>query len=316
MVVDLLFVVAGLALLVRAADRFVVAAARIADAANVPPIVIGAALIGFGTSLPEMLVSGLASSQGEPELAIGNIVGSNLANLTLVLGAASLLVPPAVVPRVLKREAPIALLAAVVFAVLVQNGLTRPEGVVLAAGLGVALWLILRASEGESEAVALLEEVKELEHVEGAISIPRELLIGLVGLIGTLAGAQLLVHGATDIAEELGLSGGFIGLTLVAVGTSLPELVTGIQSVRRGEESLLIGNVLGSNVFNSFAVGGITALVAPAAVTDASLVVTATGLMVGVAVLATIFLATGPRITRLKGGVLLAVYFLSLPFLA
>lgn len=124
------------------------------------------------------------------------------------------------------------------------------------------------------------------------------------------------MHGATDIAEALGLSGGFIGLTLVAVGTSLPELVTGIQSVRRGEESLLIGNVLGSNVFNSFAVGGITALVAPAAVTDASLVVTATGLMVGVAVLATIFLATGPRITRLKGGVLLAVYFLSIPFLA
>lgn len=316
MVVDLLFVVVGLALLVKAADRFVVSAARIADAANVPPIVIGAALIGFGTSLPEMLVSSLASSQGEPELAIGNIVGSNLANLTLVLGSASLLVPPAVVPRVLKREAPIALLASAVFAVLVQNGLTRVEGIVLVVGLAAALALILRASEDAGGADALLEEVKELEHVDGAISIPREVLLGLVGLVGTLAGAQLLVHGATNIAEELGLSGGFIGLTLVAVGTSLPELVTGIQSVRRGEESLLIGNVLGSNVFNAFAVGGVTALVAPAAVTDASLVVTATGVMVGVAVLATAFLAFGGRITRLKGGILLAVYFATLPLMA
>lgn len=312
----MLFVVVGLILLVKAADRFVVAAARIADAAEVPPIVIGAALIGFGTSLPEMLVSGLASSQGEPELAIGNIVGSNLANLTLVLGSASLLVPPAVVPRVLKREAPIALLASVVFAVVVQNGLTRVEGAVLVVGLAIALWLILRATEGAGEAVALLEEVKELEHVDGAISIRRELLLGFIGLVGTLAGAQLLVHGATDIAEELGLSGGFIGLTLVAVGTSMPELVTGIQSVRRGEESLLIGNVLGSNIFNSFAVGGVTALVAPAVVTDASLVVTATGLMVGVAVLATAFLALGGRITRLKGGILLAAYFAALPFTA
>lgn len=315
MILDLALVVVGLALLVKAADRFVVAGARVADAAKVPKLVIGAVLLGFGTSLPEMLVSALASSQGEPELAAGNIIGSNLANLTLVLGSASLVVPPTVVPRVLKREAPIALAAAAIFVLLLQDGLTRFEGTVLVVGLVAALFLMLRAT-ADGEAPALVEEVVELEHVEGSISIPHELVWAVIGLVGTLGGAQLLVEGATSIAERLDLSGGFVGLTLVAVGTSLPELVTGIQAVRQGEESLLIGNVLGSNVFNSFAVGGIMGLVAPKAITDASLTVTAGSLMLGVAVLATVFLVTGSRITRVKGGILLAVYISSVPLMA
>jgi cation:H+ antiporter len=320
---DITSVAVGLLVLAWASDRFVVSAARLATALRVSPLIIGTVLVGFGTSAPELLVSSIAAGQGEIEIGIGNVVGSNLANLTLVLGGAALVAPAEVVPGVLRREAPISLAAVLLFALVVQDGLTAPEGVALLVAMVAAVIVLIRStthgppSERADAREELEHEIEELEerHDESPVAAGRELVGALIGLVGTVLGAQLLVAGARGVADEVGLSGGFVGLTLVAVGTSLPELVTGVQSMRRRESSLLIGNVLGSNMFNSVGVGGAMALVGPAAVTDASLTVVAVVVMVGVVALATVFLRGG-FVHRWQAVLLLVVYFATLPLMA
>jgi cation:H+ antiporter len=331
--VDVALVLAGFVVLARGADAFVVSAARLTATWGVPPVVVGAVVVGFGTGVPELLVSGSAAARGSLDLAVGNVVGSNLANLTLVLGVGGMLARPETVPRVLRREAPLSFAAVALFALLVQDGLNRAEGVVLVATLGGAVLLMLRVVE-ESEATVegipteaaaeeeLLEEIEELleednEH-ETVVAAPvastrRNVARTALGLAATVAGAQLLVVGAQSIAEEAGLSGGFIGLTLVAIGTSLPELVTAIQSARRDETALLVGNVLGSNMFNSLAVAGACALIAPGVIDDAGLTVLAAGSMVLVAALAWLFLRIGGQLRRWEAVVLIAIYAVTLP---
>ena len=322
MPVDLLLLAVGLVLLARAADAFVLGAARLAEAMDVSSLVIGTVLVGFGTSVPEMLVSGLAAADDETPIAVGNVIGSNLANITLVLGVSGLIAKVEVLPKVLRREAPISLAAVLVFAILVQGGIGRVDGVVLVLLLAVGIVLVLRsdakaAADPEPELTEeLIHEVEEELHPDGSMpSTRRSLVMALLGLGGTLVGAHLLVQSAIGIADELGLSGGFVGLTIVAVGTSLPELVAGVQSARRGEGSLLIGNVLGSNMFNSLGVGGIAALVGPASLTDSSLTVIGGGAMVLGCTLGTVFLRGG-ELRRWEAGLLLAVYVVTVPLLA
>lgn len=321
--VNLVLVVAGLAVLARGADAFVVAAARLAVTLRLSPVVVGAVVVGFGTGAPELLVSTLAAGRGSIDLAAGNIVGSNLANLTLVLGVAGVVARPETLPRVVRREAPLSLAAVALFALLVQGGLTRVEGGVLVAALVVAVVVMLRAAGPDDTAgrpePAIEELVVELEErIEGpgeadlaaVAAAPTRRDVGRVvaGLAATVAGAHVLVVGAQRMAEDLGLSGGFVGLTLVAVGTSLPELVTAVQSARRGETALLAGNVLGSNVFNSTAVGGAAALVGPGVITDGGLTVVGGVSMVLVAALAWLFLGLGGRLSRTDAVVLLGIY--------
>ncbi len=333
MALSLALLVAGLALLAKAADAFVVAAARLAVTLRISPLVVGAVVIGFGTGTPELLVSSLAAARGSLDIAAGNVVGSNLANLTLVLGVAGLIARPETVPRVVRREVPISLAAAGLFAVLLQDGLSRAEGLALLLALAGALALMLRGAEhgpgelpprevaGEAH---LMREVEEFVEERGETSLPevaaastsRDVGRVALGLLGTVAGAQILVVGAQRIATDAGLSGGFVGLTLVAIGTSLPELVTAIQSARRHETALLAGNVLGSNIFNSTAVAGAAALLGPARITDAGLTVVAASAMIAVAVLASLFLGLGGRLHRWEAATLLGVYALSLPFFA
>jgi cation:H+ antiporter len=303
----------GLVLLAYASDQFVVGAARAAALLRLSPILIGAVVIGFGTSAPELLVSGLAAGQGSLDIAVGNIVGSNVANLSLVLGTAALLTPISVHGTVLRREAPISLAAVVLFAVLVQGSLGRVEGGVLLVALVVALWLILRSARTDDP--TLTAEVGDFVS-EGTPSGRREGVRIVLGLAGTLAGAQLLVVAATTIAAELGLAEGFVGLTIVAIGTSLPELATAVQAARKAETDLIVGNLLGSNLFNSAAVGGAVAMVGPGTVTDPVLTGLATLLMVAITTLAAFLMATGRRVVRWEGAVLLAGYLLMLPFLA
>jgi cation:H+ antiporter len=268
-VVSILASVLGLVLLAKAADQLVAGAARLAALWRVPPIVIGALIIGFGTSAPELMVSGLAAAGGDIGLAIGNVVGSNIANLSLVLGLAALLVPVAVASGVVRREMPLSAAAAAVFAVLVWNGLTPIDGVVLAAGLVAAVAITLRGTRTGSDAELAGEVSEYLAEEDGAPTrVGGEVARTLLGLALTLLGAQLLVSGATDIASDLGLSEGFVGLTLVAVGTSLPELVTAIAAARRGEDELIVGNLVGSDILNSLAVGAVIALVGPGALDD------------------------------------------------
>lgn len=301
----------GLVLLVVAADQFVTGAARISLALRVSPIVVGAVVIGFGTSAPEILTAVLAAVEGSPELGAGSIVGSNIANLALIASVAALITPLAVHSSTLRREAPMATAAVLLFAVVLLAGLSVPAGIALLVLLVAAGVRIVRGAAGDEDVLG--------DEARAAAERPhRPLPEGLrtaLGLAGTVAGAQLVVTGARDVALEIGLSEAFVGLTLVAVGTSLPELASAVQAARRGQTDLIVGNVLGSNLFNSLAAGGALAIIAPGDI-SAEVGVYAVTVMAATAVLAHALLATGRRLGRREAVLLLVVYAALLPFLA
>jgi len=305
-------VVLGLTLLTYASDQFVIGAARVAAALRISPIVIGAVVIGFGTSAPEIVVSGLAAGRGQVDLGVGNIIGSNIANLTLVLGVAALVAPITVRSSTLKREAPLSLAAVITFAVLIQGGLHVIDGVILTIVLVGALTVILVSARGGDPALA--GEVTEYL-TEAKPPLRRESTRTVLALIAVVIAAQVLVVSATEIARTLGLAEGFVGVTIVAIGTSLPELATAVQAARRRETDLIIGNLLGSNLFNAGAVGSIVAFAGPSVALDPSLTGLAALLMVGIGVVAMIFMISGTRVARSEGFVLLVGYLVALPLL-
>lgn len=253
MLIATLLLVAGLALLVWAAGQLVIAAARLSIVLRITPIVIGVVVIGFGTSMPELVVSGLAAIEGLFDLGVGNVIGSNIANVLLVLGAAAVVAPVTVTERLLRREVPLTLAAVAAFAWAIQGPLRVVDAVLLIVLLAVVLAIVITLARRDG--TLDLDEVEAL--TAATTSTGRESLRALIGLTLTIAGAQMVVIGGGAIAEGFGLSEGFVGLTLVAVGTSLPELATSVQAVRRGEAELLVGNVLGSNLFNATAVGSL-----------------------------------------------------------
>lgn len=305
MLTDILFILAGFALLSFAADRLVVAAARLAAKFGLSTVLIGAVVVGLGTSLPEMLVSGLAAARpGGIDFALGNIVGSNVANLALVLGVSALISPIARQPKTITREGGLMLLGSVLLAGLAfNNTLTRAEGVILAICLVGALMIIVQWSR--TGAVADLDLDEELTDPID-INTGREASLAIVSLSLTLLGADLLVRGARSVAETIGISDAVISLTLVAIGTSLPELATAIAAARRNENDLVLGNVLGSNIFNALGVGGVAGIVGGAA-TNASfqrpLLV-----MLGVTVLTGVLAFTTKALGRREGAILLITY--------
>jgi len=294
----------GVVLLAKAADEFVEGAARLAVMLKISPIVVGAVIVGFGTSAPEMVVSGIAAGQGDDDLGIGNIIGSNLANLSLILGAAALIVPLTIDSRVLKKELPLATAAVVLFAVLVQNGLSVTDGVIFIVLLAGAL-LFLLFGGGDDETI--VGEVEELV-ANGEHTIVGESIRTVVGLVGTVAGAWLLVWGATTLAEDLGINEGFVGVTLVAIGTSLPELVTAIAAARKNQTDLIVGNLLGSNLFNSLAVGAVVAFLGDGSVADPSLTGLDLWFMLAVCLLAAVAMLTRSVLERAEGTLLLGVF--------
>ncbi len=306
MLIAVALLVIGLVLLTIGADRLVLSAARVSTRLGLSPILIGALVIGVGTSAPELLVSVVAAVRGTLDLAVGNIVGSNVANLSLVVGSAALISP--VVSRVetLRREGGLMLAGTLLFAAFAwDHRLSWWEGLILLAGMGVAGWLVIRWARADRRGAAQIEA--EVAEMEGPIrSVPFEIVIGVISIAATLAGAELLVRGAKTLADLLDLSDGFVGLTIVAVGTSLPELATAVAAARRREGALVVGNVLGSNMFNSLLVGGSAALAGPAAlVGDFRFPLVA---MVVVSALAGAFARSGQRVVRLEGILLLAAF--------
>ncbi len=300
------FVVVGLVMLTVAADRFVVAAARLSRIWGLSPVLIGALVLGMGTSAPELLVGILAAAQDRLDLAIGSVVGSNVANVTLVLGVITLAAPLAGHVRTLRREGLLMLASVLLLATLARRGgLLRPSGLLLLAAMGGAALLLVRWARRDTVAAPLV--LAELEKLTaGRFSGRRESIIAVVTLLTTLAGAQLLVTGAGDVAQRLDISEGFIGLTLVAVGTSLPELATGIAAARRREQDLVVGNVLGSNLFNSLTVAGAAALTGPGAlVGDFG---PAMAWMVVVSAVAGVLAFTSNKLVRWEGAVLVVAY--------
>lgn len=313
MLLDIVSLLVGVPVLAKGADLFVQGSVRIASALRVSAVVIGAVVMGFGTSAPEMVVSGLAAGGGDVDVGVGNIVGSNIANLTLVLGVAGIVTAIVIPDAVLRREAPLSTASLVVFAVLVQDGLRRWEGLVLVVLMVTALALILRNARGDDSSVS--GELAELLDDEEAHRVSVESARTLIGLAGTVGGAWLLVDGATGIADEAGLSGGFVGLTLVAVGTSLPELVTTVLAARQGQTDLIVGNLLGSNLFNSLAVGSVTALIGDSVLDDPDLDGLPIYLMLGVGLIAWAFMANNKRIGRVEGAILFVIAIVCVPFL-
>lgn len=304
MVLGLIFAVGGLAVLAVASDQFVKGAARLAVVFRVAPVVVGAVVIGFGTSAPEMVVSGLAAAEGNLDIGVGNVIGSNVANISLVLAAATFITVVPVRSRTLRREAPLSVGAVLVFAVLTQGELTRFEGAVLAVLLVLALAYIIRSSRGDGALVEDFDQMFGDEVPSTRLEVSRT-LIALVLVVGS---SWFLVEGAVRVAEALDLTGGFVGFTLVAVGTSMPELVTAIAAARQGQTELLIGNLLGSNLFNSLAVGSVIAFVGPGPVLDTRLAQRGSLLMVGVVLLSWLMMITGSRVTRREGVVLVLIW--------
>jgi cation:H+ antiporter len=304
MLADLLIIAATLATLALAADRFVVSAASVATLLGASPLFIGVVLIGVGTSLPDWLVSAFAAAGGEDGLAVGNFVGSNTVNVGLALGVAALIVPLVVHESVLRREAALSIAAVIGVSLALIGGISRVEGLILLIALPVAFIVLRPAEEPEGDPSA----------VKNPVGL--ELAIAAATLAATIVAARLLVDSASDVAISVGLSEAFIGLSLVAIGTSLPEIVIGIQSARRGHTDLVIGNVLGSNLVNSLGVAGTAALLTPAAPLDPSGLGGAIVLMAAFAVAAGALLATGRRLVRREGAVLVAVYCVTLPLFA
>jgi cation:H+ antiporter len=242
--------VIGLVVLVVASDVLVDSAALISARLGLSPIVVGVVVIGFGTSAPELLVTVLAGLDGVFDLGVGNIVGSNIANVLLVLGTAAIVGPIAVSRTTVRREVPLSLLGVLAFAWAVQGSLRRVDAVLLAVLLVVVITFLIAAGSKDPSASAD-DTVDPRPHSP----LSREAMRTIIGLTGTLAGAQAVVLGGGALATAAGLSDGLVGLTLVAVGTSLPELAAAVQAVRRAETDLLVGNILGSNLFNALAVG-------------------------------------------------------------
>ncbi|HSM00875.1 MAG TPA: calcium/sodium antiporter [Acidimicrobiia bacterium] len=296
--------VAGLVLLTLGADRFVAASARIARRLGVSTVLVGALVVGLGTSAPELMVSILAAGRGEVDIALGNVIGSNTANMTLVLGSTALVAPIVSQVRTIRREGFTMFFALVVISILLWDlGLVRWEAAGLAVGMLVAAVLLVRWSPLDRTATTV-DLIPGEDVWTGTLG--REALIGVATLGLTLLGAELLVRGAGRLAEEAGISSAFVGLVIVSVGTSLPELATAIASARRNETDLVLGNVVGSNLFNTLAVAGTAGLVGPGLV-DPSFR-NALGFMLAAAVLAGLFVLSGRRVERWQGTVLLALF--------
>lgn len=306
-----LAIIAGLVVLAWSADRFVLGAAGLARTLGVTPLLIGLTVVAFGTSAPEIIISVLASLQGTPALAVGNAIGSNIANIGLVLGVAALIAPLTVASTILRRELPILLVVTVLGLLLLADGtLGVRDGLVLLAGLLIlTVWLVRQGMAQNDETNPLATEVEE--SLPPGLTLPRAIFWLLLGLILLLLSSRMLVWGAVEIAQALGVSELVIGLTIVAIGTSLPELAASVAAALKGENDLAIGNIVGSNLFNLLAVLAIPGILAPAAVENAVLL-RDYPLMLGLTVLLFILALTRGRkdgqIRRWQGALLLSLF--------
>ncbi len=285
MLLDILYVALGLAGLYFGGNWLVQGASRLAASLGVAPLIIGLTIVAFGTSMPELLVSLDAALGGEPDISIGNVVGSNIANIGLILGISGLITRIPVHVTLIRREIPIALGAAVLLFVLALDGsIGTLEGLLLVAGIIAFTLLLIVSARRERVEAKELELMAEVEGIGGPINRWVELGRLVVGIAVLVVGANLLVDGAVSIARDLGVPEVVIGLTLVAVGTSLPELATSIVAAYRKEADILVGNVVGSNIFNILSILGITALVMPVQV-DEQLVHVDIPIMIGFSLL-------------------------------
>ena len=310
MLVNILEVVGGLLLLVWGANRFVCGAAAFARNLGVAPILIGLTIVAIATSAPEILVSAVASLRGEPGLAIGNAIGSNIVNIGLVLGTVAFIRPIKLSSQTLRREMP-ALLAVTLLGVslFLDSYLSRLDGMILIAALVfVIFWLVKLGLRSSADDTISLEYEADIPR---NVSTKRAITWFVIGFIVLLVGAELMVNGAIDIARYLGMSEVVIGIVLVAFATSVPELAVSLVSAHKGEYGLAIGNIVGSNFFNILAVVGTASLIAPAALSPSVLSLHLFVMVAFTLVLFTMtyeYEGTGGTISRVEGAALLVAY--------
>jgi cation:H+ antiporter len=301
--------IAGLALLYFGGECLVRGAAALALRIGVSQLAIGLTVVAFGTSVPELVVSVDAVLSGANDISVGNVIGSNIANMALILGIAALIRPVTVEAKVLRIDAPILIIVSLALVAVLANGETsRVEGLLLLAGL--VAYTLFTFWESRRESKSVQTEFSMAVHVSGSNkrNILVSLLLVIIGLLLLVGGGHILVVAAVKLATMLEVSQAVIGLTVVAVGTSLPELATSIVASMRGQGDIAVGNVIGSNIFNILGILAVTAVIHPlvlGAITWIDL-----GAMVAFAAIAAVFLLTGNRIRRLEGGVLLTGYIL------
>lgn len=316
MLTDVFFLLTGLVLLIAGGDLLVRGAVRIAERLSLSPMLIGLTVVGMGTSMPELAASVQASLAGSPGIAVGNIVGSNIANSLLILGAAALIGPIAVGARALWRDGGVGAMA--VLALLAAGatvGLSRGVGIAFLMAIAGYIYYAYRQERAGGPHSAAFDRAVAMEEFDPALvpqeqpasSLPVAILLFLVGLALIVGGGSLLVDAAIEMAEQLGVSDAVIGLTIVAVGTSFPELVTSAVAAFRKEGDIALGNVLGSNVYNILFIGGFTGAVAPTDV-PASIMAFDLWLLLAASLTIMLFALSGGRLSRIEGFAMIASY--------
>lgn len=305
MLTQLLILAAGIAILSYGADLFVRGASGVAERFGISPFVIGLVIVGFGTSTPELAVNIGAAIGGNTDIAIGNVVGSNIANVGVILGLAAVVAPLAVKLRMVRVELPIVIgISFLLWALASFGEIKRWEGAVMLAAFGAFMWYLLKTSKEEPAEVKQEYADENPPRKEGWKSAGF-IVLGLVGLMG---GAHLAVEAAVGLARLWGLSELVIGLTIVAIGTSLPELASSVAAARRGHADIAIGNVLGSNIYNILFILGATALITPLPTAAPTLMWLDIPVMIGFALVLVPMMMMGLKITRANGVLLLVGY--------
>ncbi|MDX1497220.1 MAG: calcium/sodium antiporter [Salinisphaeraceae bacterium] len=303
-----LYLLLGIGLLTAGGEALIRGALGVSKRLGVSPLLSGLVIVGFGTSMPEMVVSVDAVISGQPDIAIGNVVGSNIANILLILGLCALITPLSVSATALGRDAIVVIVTSLLFVGLAWGvGLAQIDGFILLAALAAYLiWAYLSEKNSPAPSGVMHEaEAAEINVLPG--SLAWSIGTTVLGLALLIAGSQVLLKGAVGIAELFGVSQAVIGLTLVAVGTSLPELTISVVAALRRHADVAVGNILGSNIFNLLGILGVSALVQPLAVSG-RIASFDQWVMLGLSVLLFAFLYTGRRLSRLEGGILLGGY--------
>ncbi|TOC52538.1 calcium/sodium antiporter [Vibrio parahaemolyticus] len=300
--------IVGLVLLVWSADKLVFGSAAIARNVGISPLVIGMTILAMGSSAPEMMVSATAAWDGKTDTAVGNVLGSNIANIALILGITALIKPLSIISAVIRRELPLMIAVTVLAGILLWNShLGFYEGVLLFVLFGAFLFAMLQISRKEQKSGDAFLEDQESEIPQG-VSNPKAIMWVVIGLILLPLAASLLVDNAVIIAKHFGMSDLVIGLTIIAIGTSLPELAASLAGVLKGEDDMAVGNIIGSNVFNILAVMGLPGIINPSTLSEYAM-----GrdfwVMLGVSLLlVAMCLGKSRSINRLEGAILFTCF--------
>ena len=313
---EYILLVIGFVLLIKGADYFVEGASNIAVKLNVSPLLVGLTIVALGTSSPEATVAILAALEGSPGVVLGNVIGSNIVNITVVVGLTALIAPLTVQSETVRKEIPFAMLAAIVLMILMAdvalqgasaNIINRGDGIIILLFFSVFLYYVFEmARKNRSSTVEKVD-------ADTGESWLKNILFTVGGLIAIIIGGEMVVSSATEIALSLGMSEALVGLTIVAIGTSLPEIMTSVTAALKGKGDMAIGNVVGSNIFNIFFVTGTASTVAPIAA-ESKLFFDG-WVMVGLTVLLLIFSRTDFKIGRKEGAVLLLAYITYLVYI-